>query len=144
MISVLSGNYSATLDEKGRVHIPSDMKAMLGNMKMLRLSDWGMCLVAYPEEAFRKMSESLLESRKDKAKRKSAAKIISGFFPCEIKNGKILIPQHMRAGLSLDRKIQVVGNLDHIQIWNQSDWQRQEAGFGESTMQDDLDGLGLM
>ncbi|MEE8483397.1 MAG: hypothetical protein V3S46_02275 [Nitrospinota bacterium] len=144
MIFELSGNYPATLDEKGRIHIPSDIKTMLGGNKILRLSDWGACLVAYPEESFKTMSASLLELRKDKEKRKKANRIISQFFLCAIKNGKLLIPQQLREGIKLNKKIQVVGNTDHIQIWNQQDWVKQESEFGKTTIQDDLDELGLM
>ncbi len=144
MFSELSGNYPATLDEKGRIHIPSDIKGMLGDNKILRLADWGTCLVAYPEESFKRMSASLHELWKDKKNRKRISRIIADFFQCTIKNGKLLIPQQLRNELKLNKKIQVVGNIDRIQIWNQQDWLKQKTEFGETTIQDDLDELGLM
>ncbi len=138
------GNYPGTIDEKGRVHIPALLKKLVGGDKTLMIARWGECLAAFPQNSFEKMGERLAELSKQEKYRDMVHRIVSNFFPGVIKNGKLLIPQELRNTLELDRKVQIVGMLDHMEIWNQSDWKRiDEKRTGTST-RDDLNKLGIL
>lgn len=139
---MFSGKYSCTLDDKGRVHIPADIKKDMGGNKDLRIADRKKYLILFPPDYFERMGEELIKLRKDKKQANKVRKVFSSFYRSTIKNGKLLIPQEIRGNFKLEKKIQVVGAGDHIEIWNESDWMREEAGYEKEADLDDLDELG--
>ena len=138
------GNYPGTQDDKGRIHIPSILSKLIGDEDLMMMAHWGDSLAAFPREHFEKMAERLQELSKDPTKMEQVRKIISGFFAGSFKSGKLLIPQELRNGYKLDKKIQIVGMLDHIEIWNQEDWQGEEKPREKTSVRDDLNDLGLL
>ncbi len=138
------GNYQGTQDEKGRVHIPSILAKQVGDEDMMMVAQWGACLAAFPKPFFDQLAERLRELGKDASKIPVVRKIISGFFAGTFKNGKLLIPQEMRNDFNLDKKIQIVGMLDHIEIWNRPDWDKQDSLREMKSVRDDLNDLGLL
>ncbi|MBI3793765.1 MAG: hypothetical protein HY280_03425 [Nitrospinae bacterium] len=138
------GNYPATLDEKGRVHIPSVLARDVGDNETVMVADWGKCLAAFPQKAFEEMGKVLMEQSKSKQHRERVHRIVSNFYPSVLKNGKLLVPQELRERKKLDRKISVVGMLTHIEIWNQKDWNEKDAGSRKKSIRDDLDELGIL
>jgi len=138
------GNYPATLDDKGRVHIPSVINRQVGDDKTLMMAEWGNCLAAFPPASFEKMGERLAELSKQKKYRDIVHTTVSRFFPGTIKNGKLLIPQELRNGTKINKKLQIVGMLDHIEIWNQPEWQKKNKRRKGRNVRDDLDQLGIL
>jgi len=137
----LSGNYQATLDEKGRIHIPSVIGKTIED-ESLMVSQWGDCIVAFPLIHYRELTQQLFELRKDPQKREQVGRVISQFFHGTFKSGKLLIPQPIRDKFKIDKQIQVIGQMDHLQIWNQSLWNEREELI-EKTSRDDLSDLGF-
>ncbi|MFQ5431040.1 MAG: hypothetical protein ACE5EN_00875 [Nitrospinota bacterium] len=138
------GNYPATLDDKGRVHIPSVINRQVGDNKTLMMAEWGGCLAAFPPVSFEKMGERLAELSKQKKYRDIVHATVSRFFPGAIKNGKLLIPQELRNGTKINKKLQIVGMLDHIEIWNSAEWQKKNSRRKGRNVRDDLDQLGIL
>ena len=140
------GNYPATLDDKGRVHIPSVINRQVGDDKTLMMAEWGNCLAAFPPASFEKMGERLAELSKQKKYRNIVHATVSRFFPGTIKNGKLLIPQELRngTGTKIDKQLQIVGMLDHIEIWNSAEWQKSNKRRKGRNVRDDLDQLGIL
>ena len=138
------GNYPATLDDKGRVHIPKVINRLVGDNKTLMMAQWGNCLAAFPPASFEKMGERLAELSKQKKYRDIVHATVSRFFPGTIKNGKLLIPQELRNGTKINKKLQIVGMLDHIEIWNQPEWKKKITRRKGRNVRDDLDQLGIL
>ena len=138
------GNYPATLDDKGRVHIPGVINKQVGDDKTLMMAEWGNCLAAFPPASFEKMGERLAELSKQKKYRNIVHATVSRFFPGTIKNGKLLIPQELRNGTKINKQLQIVGMLDHIEIWNQPEWQKSNKRRKGRNVRDDLDQLGIL
>ncbi|GMT42724.1 MAG: transcriptional regulator MraZ [bacterium] len=139
------GNYPGTLDDKGRVHIPSIINKLVGDDKTLMIARWRHCLSAFPRESFEAMGQRLAEQSKQKENRAKVHRIVSNFFHGTIKNGKLLIPQELRrVFFELDKKVRIVGMIDHIEIWNQSDWERRDAEAPGVGIKDDLDDLEIL
>jgi MraZ protein len=132
------------LDDKGRVHIPKIINRQVGDNKTLMMAKWGNCLAAFPPASFEKMGERLAELSKQKKHREIVRTTVSHFFPGTIKNGKLLIPQELRNGSKIEKKLQIVGMLDHIEIWNQSEWLKKNARRKARNVRDDLDQLGIL
>ncbi len=142
----LSGSYQATLDEKGRLHIPSILGKQLGDDATLWVSPWGNSLAAFPTPHYDHLTEQLFELRKDPANREQVSRVVENFYQGTFKNGKLLIPQELREICDSEKKIQVVGQLDHLEIWSQAVWQNRKTlqERREKSSQDDLSDLGLI
>jgi len=138
------GNYPGSQDEKGRVHIPSVLARLVKDKDTLKIAKWRGCLAVFPSDSFERMAEMLAEKGRRKEYREKVHRIVASFFPAGIKNGKLLIPQELRNGVKLDKKVQIVGMLDHIEIWNQSDWQAKADRQAGRELPDDLDDLEIL
>ena len=54
--------------------------------------------------------------------------IIDSYYPIDVdKNGRMTIPQEIRESVGLDKKVVVVGMLDHMEIW---DFEKYERSLG--------------
>lgn len=138
------GNYLGTLDEKGRIHIPSAISRQIKDKGLMMVAPWGDCLAAFPRPFFEQLGERLRELSKDPANMDKVREIVSSTFAGTFKNGKLLIPQELRNGFKLDKKIQIVGMLDHIEIWNKADWENKDLPREKKSIRDDLNDLGLL
>lgn len=138
------GNYTGTLDDKGRVHIPKVISQLVGDKKTVMIAKWGDCLAAFPPASFEKMGERLAELSKQEKYREMVHSIVSRFFPGTLKGGKLLIPQELRNGTKMEKKLQIVGMLDHIEIWNQSQWKKKDTRHKGRNVRDDLNKLGIL
>ncbi len=138
------GNYAASLDEKGRVHVPAVLAKQVGDNETMMVADWGQCIAAFPPASFEEMGKRLHEQSRSKEHRERVHRIVSSFFECTIKNGKLLIPQELRSLKKLEKKVNIVGMLEHIEIWNHKDWGNRESERGANDIRDDLNELGIL
>ena len=56
--------------------------------------------------------------------------------------GRIVIPEHLRAYASLEGEAVVIGNLDHLEVWEPGRW-RTELANVQSKIEPDLRDLGI-
>ncbi len=85
---------------------------------------------------------------KDDSMRRFRRIFIGGAFECPCdRQGRILIPASLREYAELNREIVLVGNLDHFEIWSQSNWNREneqmEMDFQNEEVRNKIAGLGL-
>jgi len=117
---VLIGKYTNTLDPKGRVIIPAAFRYDLKE-KFILTKGIEKCLYIYPEEEWIDLVERLkkaMPSSKE-ANRKALRFFSSNATECELdKQGRILIPQHLREHASLNKELLFVGSLNKVEIWS--------------------------
>jgi len=121
------GQYHITLDEKGRLSLPSKLRNVLGaNGKPLLsgapvlCSGLDGCLCLYPEGEWQSMQERLSTlsfTRKDfryfsRRLYETAATVSPD------RSGRILIPAHLIKSAGLDKDLLVTGVNRWIEIWN--------------------------
>lgn len=116
----LTGIYNHNLDAKGRLFIPAKLREELGDVFYVTVSH-EKCLWAYPDETWQALQErvnalSLLEQGKMRALFAYAAK-------CEPDSqGRILLPQNLRAFAGLTKSVTVVGSNNHVELWDSDSW----------------------
>jgi MraZ protein len=140
------GNYPGTLDEKGRVHIPSIFAKQVKGDFMVVLQ-WGEALAAFPGEQFERLANRLEEEAKeskDAKKLERARNIFQYSFSGTFKNGKLLVPQELRTVINHDNKLKIIGIKDKIEIWSEAVWLKQQKPVDGKTMRDGLDDFGLL
>jgi MraZ protein len=117
----LVGEYKITLDDKGRLSLPSRLRNVLpGNTQMLTKGLDG-CLWLYPMEQWNIVRQKVRDSSSvfNSDSRALRRRLIGPAQDVEIdKTGRIAIPQSLREHADLIRDCIVLGQDDYIEIWN--------------------------
>lgn len=127
---MFQGKFEHTLDDKGRLAIPSPFRRKLEGEDAEResaltvtISD--QCLAAYPREEWEKKLEMLAKLNQLDPKVMAFKRIFVGCAQeCPLdKAGRILLPQDLRRDARIARDCVVVGQLDKLEIWGAERWQ---------------------
>ena len=121
---MLIGEYQHTVDQKGRMFIPSKFREDLGE-KFIVTRGIGGCLFGLSQQ------EWALFSQKLKALPLTDPDVLSfvrlffaGASECELdKQGRILIPANLREMAKLDKDVVITGVLSRIEIWSKENWE---------------------
>ena len=139
------GEYSHSIDEKGRLIIPSRFREELGNRFVLTRGLDG-CLCVYPDAEWNKLEEKLRSlPLTNKNARTITRFLVSGAAQCELdKQGRILVPAALREYAGLVKDVVLTGNLERIEIWDKAKWD-ECAGFDDmDVIETNLQDCGVM
>jgi MraZ protein len=137
------GEYTPTLDEKGRVTLPAKIREQLDTAVLT--SEVERCLALWPVAEFQQRARELQEQ----AKLNGASHDRARFFFAgaqEVspdKQGRIAIPQSLRdfAGLS-EGPVAVTGSFDHVEIRSVGSWQEKKSRGEEALARQQFTGAG--
>ncbi len=118
------GEYQHSVDQKGRVIVPSKFRDGLGE-RFILTKGLDNCLFAYSSEEWVNL-ELKLKSLPftDKDVRAFIRFFFAGAAECEVdKQGRILVPQNLREYAGLDKDIFVIGVSSRVEIWDKSKWE---------------------
>lgn len=118
------GEYSHTIDEKGRLIIPARFREGLGNEFVVTRGMDG-CLFAYPLDSWNEFEEKLkaLPGTGNKDARKLIRFFTAKAAGVELdKQGRILIPAPLREHAGLQKDVILTGVLDRVEIWDPDKW----------------------
>ena len=117
------GEYRHSIDDKGRLSIPSKMRSECGEMVYVTRGNDG-CLAMYTKqgwEDYYKELQALPQKKKDV--RIYVRLITSRVRDCPFdKLGRINIPQTLRDEANLKKDCVVIGVGDHVEIWDEQTW----------------------
>ncbi|HDQ14753.1 MAG TPA: transcriptional regulator MraZ [Sediminispirochaeta sp.] len=120
---MLMGEYRNSVDEKGRLLLPSRLRNEIAGSTMILTRGVDKCLWLFPADQWRKISESIMGSSsmfKSKT-RLLQRRIIAPAQECEIdKAGRIPISPTLRESAEIKQKGEAVilGIGDYIEIWD--------------------------
>jgi len=123
------GEFHHTVDEKGRIIMPTKFRNQLGEMFYITIDLWGQddekCLCVYPEASFQKLCGKLREmATSDTETRKLYRKFYSRVQDTTTdKQGRVMITPELRDHAGLDKEIVLAGQDDHIEIWDRKKWE---------------------
>lgn len=118
----LIGEYQHNLDVKGRVNFPAKLREALGEQFILSKGLGDDCLFVYSMEEWEKLSQKINSQPIAKAK-KLQRFLFSGAVMAEPdKQGRILIPQNLRAYAGLEKDVIIVGASNRAEIWDLEKW----------------------
>ena len=129
------GEYSHTIDPKGRLIIPSKFREQLGDEFVLTKGLDG-CLSNYPMNEWEKFEEQLRSlPLTNKNARTFSRFFVAGATSCELdKQGRILVPGTLREFAGLEKDVVLTGNINRIEIWSKQKW-------SENSNYDDMDAI---
>ena len=141
--NMFMGTYEHALDAKGRVIIPAKYREDLGEAFVVTQGLDG-CLFAYPMEEWEGFVSKLKELPGTKEARKLQRYFMAGDAPCEVdKQGRVLIPGHLREKAALEKDIVFVGVLSKIEIWSRERWQANDDYDNVDDIAEHMSELGL-
>lgn len=142
------GRYDYTLDDKGRLSIPSKFREILSanyDMKLI-LTYLDSCIVSYPEPEWAIISEKISSQTLSKEARRVVRVLYSNVSECPIDRlGRILIPQSLRNDAGIKKNAVIIGMNRKIEIWAEETWVGvvREATSDRDKLEEIVSELGL-
>ncbi len=135
---MLIGEYSHSIDAKGRLIIPSKFREILGDDFVITKGLDG-CLFLYPINEWQDFERKL---RTLPLMNKSARDFSRYFLGSAVdggldKQGRVLLSSALRKFAELEKDVVLVGMLNRVEIWNEANWNKHntevEADMDEIT-----------
>jgi MraZ protein len=122
---VFLGQYSHTLDAKGRITIPARFREELDSGLVLTRG-YDPYLIAYPQAEWIKLAEKIAEVPKTSHMARSYGRFVFGG-ASEVtldSAGRVLVPPFLREYAHLEQEAVIVGVNTYIEIWEPEIWHR--------------------
>ncbi len=118
------GEYTHTLDDKGRLIIPAKFREQLEHGLVITRGLDG-CLFVFTHKDWQKLTVTLNE--KLPFTQKSARDLARFFFSgatdaASDRQGRILIPAFLREYASLESEVIIIGSNTRVELWNPERW----------------------
>jgi MraZ protein len=134
---VFRGEYSLSLDAKGRLAVPSRYRERLaeicGGKLIVTISLMERCLVTYPFPRWQRMEDELKAlPALDEQAQLITHLLIGHAAECDMdSHGRILLSQSLREFARLDKRVKMVGMGDKFELWDETAWSaRREELLG--------------
>ena len=134
--SSLYGEYRHVIDTKNRLFIPAKFREDLGECFYLTRKILDKCLAIYSESEWLKFSEklnSLPDSRVRKIKQLIFSKTTQ---VTPDSHGRIVIPANLLAYAEVEKNTVITGAGDHVQIWNEREWDMVQDQIDPQELED--------
>ncbi|MDD3996554.1 MAG: division/cell wall cluster transcriptional repressor MraZ [Sphaerochaetaceae bacterium] len=150
MGELLTGEYRNTIDEKGRILIPSRLRSALGETSTLIVTRAvERCLWLLLPETFEAIRQKIMDgpgAMFDAGSRLLQRRMIAPAMECEIdKAGRINIPSQLRdsVGLTVKAESILLGISTYLELWSVDDYEKFLVE-SESTFSNASQSLGVM
>lgn len=126
---MFSGTYQHSLDAKGRLILPAPTRAPLAEGCVVTAGQ-DHCLYLYPTEEWERVAGRLRTVRlANRAARDFTRFFFSSASPqAPDGQGRILIPENLRAYARLARDVTVLGVDQRVEIWERGQWETVREG----------------
>jgi MraZ protein len=130
-MTFFTSEYESKLDAKGRLVLPSRIKAQLpegGGHELVIRRGFEQCLILYPMVEFKKVFSKISGlSEFNEEYRKLQRNFFSGTVTVELdNNGRFLIPKNMLTYSNIDKDVILVGMGNKVEIWNPSIYEKYQ------------------
>lgn len=140
VIFMFMGEYHHTIDEKGRLTIPSKVRYELGE-KFIVTRGLDNCLFIYPKNEWNNIITKYKELPNTKDARNFMRFFLSGAIECEFdKQGRINISSPLIKYADLQKECIIIGVNDRLEVWSRNRWE-QFINDNEANLSDIADNL---
>ncbi len=124
------GQYERSLDDKGRLAIPVELRSGLGPRAVLTKS-FDNCLAMYPADKWNALAHSVEDLPQVRTEVRALARsLFGGAVPCEFdRQGRVTIPAFLREHASLTTDAIVVGVNSRVEIWAKEAFLQEQQRF---------------
>ena len=142
---MFTGEYRHTVDEKGRIAVPSKFRTQLAPGAVV--SRWmDSCLAIHTRRGWDELAAKVAGlPLSDKGARLFQRYIFAGAFEADLdRQGRVVIPAYLRESAGLAGDAVVVGSRDHAEIWSPDRWEEYSRALADPTrLAEALEGLGI-
>ena len=126
VIKMFIGEYSHSLDAKGRLIVPAKFREELGE-HFIMTKGIDKCLYIYPRSEWEIFENKLRELPLANANaRRFTRFFLSGAVECDTDNqGRIIIPQSLRNHAGLTKEVVSAGVGTKIEVWSKDNWEAE-------------------
>ncbi len=119
------GEYTASIDEKGRISIPAKFRAALKS-KVVVTRGLDNSLFLYPLEEWRRLAEKWASLPISTANTRAFSRLmLAGAMDSEVdKQGRIVLPSYLKDFARINKKVIFAGLYNRIEIWSEELWER--------------------
>ena len=138
-----SGEFGHSLDEKGRLAIPAKFRARFKEGAVV--TRWiGECLAVFPAPEWAALNAEITKRpRTDPAVARFRHFLLAGAHEADPDGqGRLTLPSHLREYANLQNAAVVIGNSDHLEVWEPGRWRAQLSRV-QSEIERDLRDLGI-
>lgn len=129
------GYYEHSLDDKGRLMIPSKLReGLLAGSSLYVIRGFEGCLSIYNENTFNQLYEDISKlSYNDKSARNYIRNVLGSVVNLNVdKLGRIQIPNSVLERYGINKNVIVIGVGDHFEIWDSESYQNYNDNNAES------------
>lgn len=139
MVSGYYGNYLVRMDDKGRIALPAKLRPPRKDrntppQEFIITLGFDGCVTLYPDEEWQRILnklETLDFTSKDY--RNFSRQLFAGAVSVTPdRQGRMLIPGHLRRQGNLDGEVLVLGSGTYIEFWNPDDYKDYLNRFGQT------------
>lgn len=121
------GSFVHTLDDKGRLVIPSKMRGEAGSSLFIMKGHDGALSIFKDSEYQKLVQEFETLSFNKKAARDYLRVQFASTCELEIDNaGRVQIPAQLLSKFQIGKEVMVIGMGDHIEVWNKETYEKYE------------------
>ncbi len=142
---MLIGEYSHTIDAKGRIIVPVKFRSELGERFVLTKGFDG-CLYGYSLTEWASIEEKIktLPLITGKDARNFTRFFFSSAIECELDSqGRILVSQGLREHASLEKDLVIIGVSSRIEIWSKTKWEEYNNSQDSEEIAEKMTLLGI-
>lgn len=139
------GQYSHSIDDKGRLIMPSKFREQLGKEFVMTQGSEG-CLFVYSLDEWKKIESRVQEMALSGEKgRKFMRVFFSSAAALELdKQGRVVIPGNLKKFAGLDKEVELIGSVTRIEIWDRVRWDEYISDTDLDELSDYVAGEGLI
>ena len=122
------GEYQHSTDEKGRLAIPAKFRATLGERAVITRG-LDHCLFLFSGSDWEELAKKLAGMPMAEANARAFGRLmLAGAMEAPLDSqGRILLPDYLRAYASITKQAVVTGLYNRIEIWNDEAWKKYKT-----------------
>ena len=128
------GEYSHTIDQKGRMAVPSKMRAKLGSGAVVTRGI-DQCLWVFPKKEWTDLAEKIASLPLTDANSRAFSRLmLAGAMEVEFDSqGRVLLPGYLREYAGLNKNTVVAGLYSRLEVWDETKWQAYKEKTEKAT-----------
>ena len=137
------GEYSHTLDVKNRVFMPAKFREQLGEAFYVTRKMNKNCLAVYSESEMEKISEMINRFPDSEVSEIKTFLFSKTIYVTPDANGRVVLIPSILSYAQIEKNVVIVGVGNHVEIWSDKLWEREESERNLESIRSKLASIGL-